>query len=48
MIGVVKKLLQHQQSSKSIVDATLHIHEITRAANALPKDEGEKLQYALM
>ena len=40
--GAVKKLLQHQQSSKSIVDAKLHIHEITRAANKT------KLQYALM
>ena len=35
MLGAVKKLLQHQQSSKSIVDAKLHIHEITRAANSL-------------
>ena len=25
MLGAVKKLLQHQQSSKSIVDAKLHI-----------------------
>jgi hypothetical protein len=32
--GAVKRLLQHQQSSKSIVDAKVHIHEITRAANS--------------
>jgi len=47
MLGAVKKLLQHQQSSKSIVDAKLHFHEITRAANslngALNYDEGEEI-----
>ena len=48
MIGAVKKLLQHQQSSKSIVDAKLHIHEITRAANSPTEILAEKLQYALM
>ena len=44
MLGAVKKLLQHQQSSKSIVDAKLHIHEIYRWENlALNYDEGDKI-----